>query len=402
MPKIICFFQIYIQIIIFSLFVLTYPVQANDSQFRVWLEVLIEEAKTKGIESNLLQVALGDVKLRPRVIELDRSQAEFQKPFWQYLDTRVSTARILKGKHLLSENRQLLSNIEHKYGVPGRFLVAFWGLETNYGSYMGSFPVIESLVTLAFDDRRSSFFRSELFYALEILQSQSLSVDEMKGSWAGAMGHTQFMPSTFAAYGQDGDSNGVVNLWQSLPDVFASSANYLDQLGWDSGYTWGREVLLPPGFDYSMIGIKKVKKIALWKSIGVKSIEGRVLPITNIAASIVLPIGFRGPAFMVYKNFRIIMSWNKSIAYALSVGHLADRLIGLPPLKSKRNRIDILNADEITKLQIYLNASGFPSGIPDGKIGSLTKSAVMQYQFSRGMVVDGYPDKAFFKKIFDN
>ena len=296
----------------------------------------------------------------------------------------------------------MLDKIEHEYGVPGRFLVAFWGLETNYGSYMGPFPVIESLVTLAFDDRRSSFFRSELFYALEILQSQSLSVDEMKGSWAGAMGHTQFMPSTFAVYGQDGDSNGVVDLWQSLPDVFASSANYLDQLGWDSGYTWGREVLLPKGFDYSMIGIKKVKKIALWKSIGVKTIEGKALPTTNIAASIVLPIGFRGPAFMVYKNFRIIMSWNKSIAYALSVGHLADRLIGLAPLKSKRNRIDILNVDEIAKLQTYLNTSGFPSGTPDGKIGSLTKSAVMQYQLSRGMIVDGYPDKAFFKKIFDD
>ena len=405
MLKIITFLQIPIKIVAVSILIsviLSAPVKADDIAFNKWLLVLIDEARKKGIDNAVLQVTFQNVKPRPRVIELDRSQAEFQEPFWKYLDKRVSTQRISRGTHLLKKNRKLLNRIEQKYGIPGRFLVAFWGLETNFGSYMGPFPVIESLVTLAFDRRRSSFFRSELFHALAIIQNQGLSVNEMRGSWAGAIGHTQFMPSTFVKYGQDGDLNGTIDLWRSLPDVFASSANYLDQMGWSEGYTWGREILLPPNFDYSMSGLKISQKIEFWRGQSIYSIDGGVLPTVDITASVVVPNGSKGPAFLVYNNFRIIMHWNNSISYALSVGHLADRIIAMPPLKSKRYRIDTLSREEIVSLQIYLNSTGYNSGEPDGTIGPMTNSAVMKFQSNKGMISDGYPDRVLFNSIFLN
>ena len=313
----------------------TNPGQAAEEQsigskgsFEDWLLALVHEAEQRGFSDETLLSAFSGVEPIPRVIELDRRQPEFTQTFWSYLNGRVSETRIREGRRLLKEHAVLLKEIEEKYGVQGRFLVSFWGLETNFGKFLGGFPVIDSLATLAYDQRRSAFFRAELFHALGVLENNHIGRERMAGSWAGAMGQPQFMPSTFARYAVDEDGDGKKDIWATLPDVFGSAANYLSQLGWDNQYTWGREVALPDGFDLDLAGLATKKPLAEWQTLGVRRIDGRDLPTAGINGAVILPAGIRGPAFLVYGNFEAILSWNRSLLYAVSVGHLADRLIG--------------------------------------------------------------------------
>ncbi|MEN8265023.1 MAG: lytic murein transglycosylase [Nitrospirota bacterium] len=299
---------------------------ASADGFVEWLELLRDEAISRGISEQTLDTALAGAQPLERVIELDRNQPEFKKDYQSYLKMTVTEFRIKKGRKMLEEHRALLENISTQYGVQPRFLVAIWGMETNFGTYLGSFPIINSLVTLAYDERRSKFFRAELLNALRILDEGHITVSDMKGSWAGAMGQVQFMPSTFISFAVDGDKDGRKDLWHSLPDVFASASNYLSRYNWSGNWTWGREVLLPPGFDQEMAGMKINKLLSEWQDLGIRRINGDNLPEAPINASLILPSGSSGPAFLVYQNYRAIYRWNRSHFYALAVCRLSDRI----------------------------------------------------------------------------
>ncbi len=371
------------------------PQQAFDE----WLVDLTAEAKARGISEETLTLAFAGVKPVPRVIELDRRQPEFTQTFWRYLDTRVSDSRIEQGRTLLRTHGPLLREIEQKYGVQGRFLVAFWGLETNFGQYLGGFKVIDALATLAHDPRRSAFFRTQLFDALGIIDDGHIQPGAMMGSWAGAMGQPQFMPSTFARHAVDENGDGRKDIWDTLPDVFGSAANYLSALGWDNEFTWGREVKLPEHFDLDLANLRTKKSLSEWQQLGVRRIDGRDLPNVEIQGAVILPAGYRGPAFLVYSNFDAIMSWNRSLLYAISVGHLADRLAGLGRLQSPRNAEEPLSRTDVEVMQAALNGLGFDAGEPDGQAGPRTRAAVRAFQKDRGLPADGYADKRVFDTI---
>ena len=365
---------------------------ACSGDFSEWLEGLRQEARAKGISEAILHEALDDLHPIPRVIELDRRQPEFTQSFWRYLDARVTAGRIERGRMLLELHAELLGSIEKQYGVQPRFLVAFWGLETNFGDYLGSFPVIGSLATLAHDPRRSDFFRSELLAALSILDDGHITAKEMFGSWAGAMGQPQFMPSTFIRFAVDADGDGRRDIWHSLPDIFASAANFLSESGWQGDKTWGREVRLPPGFNLELTGLAIEKNLAAWQILGVRKINGNDLPRVNMKASLILPAGHAGPAFLVYNNYRTTLQWNRSDLYAIAVGHLADRIAGKNPLTTVRPASEQrLSRNQVEKMQELLNAQGFDPGPIDGVIGSQTREAIKEFQRTAKLPADGHP-----------
>jgi membrane-bound lytic murein transglycosylase B len=378
-------------IIITTLSALVLPAQGSDD-FSIWLEGLRQEAREKGISETTLHEALDNLQPIPRVIELDRRQPEFTQTFWSYLDARVTEDRIERGRMLLELHAELLESIEKQYGVQPRFLVAFWGLETNFGDYLGSFPVIGSLATLAHDPRRSDFFRSELFAALSIIDDGHIPANEMIGSWAGAMGQPQFMPTTFVRFAVDADGDGRRDIWYNLPDVFASAANFLSKSGWQEDKTWGREVMLPPAFNLELTGLEVEKSLAAWQVLGVRKITGDDLPRVNIKGSLVLPAGHAGPAFLVYNNYRTILQWNRSDLYAIAVGHLADRIAGKGPLVTTRPASEQqLSRIQVEKIQELLAAQGFDPGPVDGVVGSQTRQAIKEFQRTAKLPADGYP-----------
>ena len=292
--------------------------------FAEWREGVRNEALGLGISTAIFDAAFADVEPIPRVIELDRSQPEVTLTFDQYVERVVPESRVAKGRKLLAEHRDLLEPIGRKYGVPLRFIVALWGIETNFGQYLGGFPVIASLATLAYDGRRSAYFRQELLHALRILEDGHITPEAMMGSWAGAMGQSQFMPSSFVNYAVDHDGDGRRDIWGTQGDVFASAANYLAQAGWRAGETWGRRVTLPAGFDHALTGLEVKKTLAEWQALGLRRADGTDLPQADISGSVVLPGGEGGPAYIVYNNYRTIMRWNRSFYFATSVGLLAD------------------------------------------------------------------------------
>lgn len=391
------------KIVFFILYLLitTTPLPAIAREnFTDWLTALRIEALAKGISTQTFDHAMAGVKPIDRVIELDRRQPEFTQTFWRYLDIRVSRERIDRGRLLLEKHHALLNEIYARYGVQPRFLVAFWGLETNFGDYLGSFSVIGSLATLAYDERRSSFFRSELLAALTILEDGHTTPEAMKGSWAGAMGQPQFMPSTFVRFAVDHDGDGRRDIWHSLPDVFASAANFLASSGWQADKTWGREVQLPKGFDLDLAGLSSQRLLAEWQETGVRRMDGRDLPDVAIKASLVLPSGHDGPAFLVYQNFRTILNWNRSNLYAVAVGHLADRLAGQGPLLTKRPESDEpLSRDQVIEIQQLLSDRGYYLGTADGIAGSQTRTAIKKFQRQFDLPADGHPSPVLLKKL---
>lgn len=300
----------------------------SDQAFQSWLDDLRSEAREAGISGKTLDDALRDVKPIRRVIRYDRRQPEFTQTFRQYIDSRITQNRVERGRALLKKHYGLLEDIHAEYGVPPRYIVAFWGLETNFGKHQGGFRVIDALVTLAYDQRRSDFFRAQLLVALKILEKGHITADQMKGSWAGAMGQMQFMPTTFAAYAVDYTEDGRKDIWNSVPDAFASAANFLAKLGWQSGQRWGRRVAVPDDFDPALATLKQKKPLRAWARMGVRQADGTALPKSDMKGSVILPEGRKGPAFIVYSNFSVIMGWNRSVNYALSVGLLADHLTG--------------------------------------------------------------------------
>lgn len=300
---------------------------AETQSFGAWLEDLRQEALSKGIAPATVQAALYDIEPIPRVIELDRNQPEFKLTFDQYLERVVPQGRVDLGRRKLAEHSALLEEIGAKYGVQPRFIVALWGVETDFGRLTGGFDVVPALATLAHDGRRSDFFRKELLDALHILDEGHVSPTAMDGSWAGAMGQSQFMPSSFRQFAVDYDGDGRRDIWGTEADVFASIANYLSSYDWHVNRTWGRPVRLPADFDPALVGVNIEKSLAEWQRLGVRTADGGALPKAPFPGSIVMPGGSDGPAFMVYSNYKVILRWNRSTYFATAVGHLAD-LIG--------------------------------------------------------------------------
>ena len=296
--------------------------------FAEWREGVRSEALDLGISPAIFDAAFSGIEPIPRIIELDRSQPETTITFAQYLERVVPDSRVAQGRKLLATHRALLEPIGREYGVPPRFIVALWGIETSFGKFLGGFPVIGALATLAHDGRRSAYFRQELLEALRILEDGHITPDAMVGSWAGAMGQSQFMPSSFVRYAVDHDGDGKRDIWGTHADVFASAANYLAQAGWREGETWGRQVRLPAGFDPALADLKVKKTLAEWQKLGLRRANGADLPQAAMSGSVVMPGGEEGPAYLVYDNYRTIMRWNRSFYFATSVGLLADRIGG--------------------------------------------------------------------------
>lgn len=363
-----------------------------EQDYAAWLADLRAEAASRGVSAATIDAAfaLAPAPL-PRVIELDRSQPEFVQTFTGYMNLRMSAARIARGQRLMSEHRELFTEVQQKYGVQPHYLTSFWALESDFGQQTGGFSVLNALATLAWDPRRAQFFRDQFMAALRIIDEGHITAEGMTGSWAGAMGQLQFMPDTFEAYAVDGDGDGKIDIWKSLPDVLHSAANYLSQAGWKGDERWGREVLLPAGFDFGLAGTDIRKPVSEWNALGIRRVDGAPLGNAAIEGSIIVPAGVNGPAFLAYNNFRTTMVWNRSTFYAISVGHLADRFIGEGPIQHMpQNEERPLTREEVWEMQNLLNGLGFDAGTPDGSVGSRTREAVRAYQISRNLPPDSY------------
>lgn len=370
------------------------PALARDDGFSQCIAGLQDRAKARHLPAWVIDDVMAKLKPQPRVIELDRAQPEFTQTFADYFYRRVTPQRIQRGRRLLKQYHHFLADLTSRYGVPGRYLVAFWGLETNFGANLGTMPTLDSLATLACDKRRSDYFADELLTALTLLNRESLSPRDMQGSWAGAVGHTQFMPSAYLKYAVDGDHDGHINLWKSRRDALASAANFLANLGWQRGDRWGREVLLPDDFPYAQTGLANRRALSHWADLGVTRTDNSALPRVDLQAAVLLPAGHTGPAFLVYDNFDVIMKWNRSEFYGLSVGLLADRLIGAGGLARPPSTTEqALSRAMIERIQGRLNHLGFDAGAADGVMGPATRSALRAFQKSAGIIADGYPDR---------
>ncbi|WP_298859087.1 lytic murein transglycosylase [uncultured Sulfitobacter sp.] len=374
--------------------------ERSNAGLQAWIADFRADALAAGISAQVYDASMAKVTFSPKVVERDRNQSEFTKTIWDYLETAVSDLRISNGKAALKQQRKALIAIEAEYGVPAEIVTAIWGLESAYGTFRGTDPVLTSMASLAYDARRAAFFRYQLISALTILSIGETDVENLRGSWAGAMGHTQFMPSSFFAHAVDWDGDGKRNIWGDDPrDALASAAKYLKDNGWVTGQPWGVEVTIPAGFDYLLANREILKNPREWAALGIMDTSGKVVP-DHGPAAILLPAGKDGAAFMVFKNFEVIETYNTADAYVVAVGHLADRIAGAGPLRGDWPRPDrALTYDERIELQTALTAQGFDTQKIDAKIGPLTVNAVRGWQVSQGEVPDGYASPALLERV---
>lgn len=363
--------------------------QGSEAGFRNWVASFRPRALGAGISPAVFDSAMNEAHFMPSLIQLDRKQSEFSKPIWDYLDGAIGT-RGATGRAKAAQHASALAAIEARYGVPREVVLAVWGMESNFGANRGSTRIVPALATLAYDGRRGEFFAGELVAALRIIQSGDVDNAHMVGSWAGAMGHTQFMPSSFLSHAVDFTGDGRRDIWSDDPtDALASTAHYLRQNGWQPGQPWGAEVILPQGFDYNRVSKSVVMSGPQWAALGVRTANGAAVP----SGAIIAPAGARGPAFLITENFRAILKYNASDSYALAVSYLGDAIAGRPDIQGAWPRGDRpLSNSEKSEIQRLLMAKGFDTGGVDGKLGSKSVEAVKSFQRSRGMVPDGYAD----------
>ncbi|MCB6177748.1 lytic murein transglycosylase [Rhodobacter sp. Har01] len=364
----------------------------SEAGFRQWVTDFRGKALQAGVPAATWDRALREAHFLPEVVERDRRQTEFTKTIWDYLDVAVSEDRVALGQTALAANAALFDRIEAAYGVDREVVAAIWGLESAYGAYRGTTPTVSALATLAYDVRRAAFFETQLIQALKILDEGHVAPEDMLGSWAGAMGHTQFMPSSWAEFAVDFNGDGRRDIWGDDPaDALASTANYLAHWGWTKGQPWGLEVRLPEGFDYDQTTERVKKPVADWRAMGVAPMAGGTLP-EGPEGSIILPAGHTGPAFLIFPNFQVIERYNLADAYVIGIGHLADRLAGGPAIAAPWPRQwRALTLEERKDLQSLLVALGHDTGGVDGRIGPKTIASVKAWQKARGDVPDGYP-----------
>ncbi len=367
------------------------------ASFEQWRERFRREALATGILPQVFDRAFAGVTPDPGVIRADRSQPEFSRPVWDYLDGALSTARISGGQKLLARHAALLQQLENRYGVSRYTLVAIWGLESSFGQVTGNRPVIRSLATLAYEGRRPDFARSQLLAALQILQQGDIRPEYMQGSWAGAMGQTQFIPSTYQEYAVDFDGDGRRDIWNSTADALASTARYLQASGWQGRQPWGFEVQLPRQFDYALADPELQLPVARWRQLGVQGIPAGH---DSELASLLLLAGYRGPAFLTLNNFRSVLHYNNSSSYALAISLLAERFQGRGTLQARWPRQDVpLSRSERIELQQQLASLGFNPGSADGIIGANTRQAIRAYQKANGWPADGYPTQQLLGRL---
>jgi len=433
-------------------------------EFSLWLNELQQDAVAAGISDKTATATISHIELLPNVVMLDQAQPEFISPFNEYYQRRLDTQKIARGRDLLAQHAVILSQIEAQYGVPKAILLAFWGMETNYGLNQGNIDTLSALATLAYDGRRSGFFRNQLFDAMRMIDAGNANVDQFLGSWAGAFGNMQFMPTTFMLYAVDGDGDKQIDVVNSFADSFASAANYLSQVGWRKGEPVMIEVHLPANFEWQNARYNLRKPVSEWLRLGVttmpawqdtvnskailvgtssnqykskkqsnlykvaykkvknkrlknsslknhpplyvqfasNTLSNSALADINGQASIVLPQGWRGPAFMVFDNFDAVMDWNRSINYAISVVQLAKRINGEPDiLGGQFAEAGALTFQQMLELQAALNARGFDAGEPDGLPGIQTQAAIRAYQLSQHIPADGYAGPNVFNIVKD-
>ncbi|MCC5973171.1 MAG: lytic murein transglycosylase [Rubellimicrobium sp.] len=362
--------------------------------FDAWLGGFRGRAASNGINQSTLDAALRGAGFLPGVIDRDRNQTEFTRTLEDYLSIAASDDRIAKGRANLAQHRALLAEIEGRFGVESHVVTAIWGLESMYGERRGTIPVVSSTATLAYDGRRGAFFEQQLTAALRILQNGDTTPDRMVGSWAGAMGHTQFIPTTYLSFAVDFRGDGRRDIWSDDPtDGLASAANYVARSGWTRGQPWGVEVRLPEGFNRAQAGRTTTRSVADWTGQGVRDMDGR--PVADHGpASIILPAGPAGPAFMTFRNFTVLTRYNNSEFYVIGVGHLSDRLRGGPEIRGNfpPDAQGLTKADR-QEIQRRLTARGFDTQGVDGVIGTNTRAAITAFQQSRGLPVTGEPSR---------
>jgi len=375
-------------------------VEPAEPSFAAWREAFKSEALAAGVSAATFDRAFAGVQPNPDILAKDEVQPEYTRPIWSYLDTAVSPERLATGRQLLADNRAALLRATKPYGVEPQIVIAIWGLESAYGASTGGYNVIEALATMAYGSSRPAVFRKNLIDALLILEAGDIMPQDMRGSWAGAMGQTQFMPAAFRQYAIDGDGDGKRDIWRSLPDVFASTAGYLAAHGWRSGQPWGAEVRLPANFPWELAEIDVAKTVAEWRKLGVRRADGKVLPKVHSPASIIAPAGHRGPAFIVFDNFRTILDYNNSLSYALAVAHLADLMVGKPDFVAQWPREEPpLSHTDKQDLQNLLVERGYDPGDNDGVIGPKTRVAIRLFQREIGEVPDGFATVALLTRL---
>lgn len=378
---------------------------AQSSDFQRWVRDFRATAVSAGVSGALYDRVFAGMEPDPRIKVSAENQPEFVRPIWHYLDSAVSADRISHGQTMVDEWSGWLDRIEKTYGVNRHVVLAIWGMESSYGRVLDNPNIMRStpraLATLAFKDRkRARFARRQLIAALKILQNGDVSLEQMQGSWAGAMGHTQFIPTTYEAYAVDITGDGKRDIWNSVPDALASTAAYLSKVGWRPGETWGYEVVLPKGFDYSLSNQSQEKSLRSWSRLRIKRVNGLAFPRPSDRARLYTPAGAKGPAFLLLKNFSVIKRYNNSNAYALAVGHLSDRLLGFDDFDASWPRNDRpLTSTQKVELQTQLQRLGYKPGKADGKVGNRTRRAIQAFQRDIRQVPDGYASLELLKRL---
>ena len=370
----------------------------RDDDFARWLRGFRTRALAQGVSARVFDRAYDGVQPDREVLQRESSQPEFNRPIWEYLDSAVSASRIENGQRMLREHRRILDEIEARYGVDREVIVAVWGMESAYGRLRGTAPLIPSLTALAMGSRRAGFYEEQLIGALRILQAGDVDARHLVGSWAGAMGHTQFIPTSYLAYAVDFRGDGHRDIWSDDPtDSLASTAAYLSRHGWQNDQPWGLEVRIPSGFNPRLANTRR--PVAEWVGLGLNPVRGGAMPRSG-EATLLFPAGSRGPALLVFQNFRVIKRYNNADAYAIGVGHLADRLRGGSAFQGSWPRDDRpLTRAEREELQRLLARSGHYSGAVDGRVGQGTLAAVRDWQASRGLPPDGYVSLALLQAM---
>jgi membrane-bound lytic murein transglycosylase B len=365
---------------------------AADAKFAAFVQNFRVTALAAGIRPETYDRSMAGIARNPRVEQANLEQPEFVKPIWDYLDTAVSDKRVAKGVELLAANAEMLGRIERRFGVSRQYLVAIWGIESNYGAAMGHLNMFEALATLAYDGPRADYAQKQLIAAFKMEERENLDPKQMTSSWAGAFGQTQFVPSTFLTDAVDGDGDGKIDLWNSPADALASTALLLANAGWADDPVWGYEVTLPAQFDYGDADIDTMKTLTAWKALGVRKANGDALPAGERNAAIIVPAGAHGPAFIVFDNFKTVLKYNNAQSYALAVCYLADRIQGGAPVTTVWPRQEVsLTRDERIAFQNDLKKLGYDPGDVDGVLGRKVRTSLRAYQKARGLPADGFP-----------
>jgi lytic murein transglycosylase len=371
----------------------------NTGDFGTWLDAFRKEAIAQGVTRATVASALDGVTLDPGVIARDRRQSFFAQGFLSFSDKLISDNRIRNGQARLKQHRELFAKVEKDFGVPGPVIAGLWALESDYGASMGKLPVLRALATLAYDCRRSEKFRAELLDTLRIIDRGDLSPEEMIGSWAGELGQTQFLPAHYLNHAVDYDGDGRRNLIASVPDVIASTANFLVHLGWRRGEPWLQEVRVPANLAWDQADLAVQHPRSKWAAWGVTLPNGKPLPTDALPASLLLPMGRHGPAFLAYQNFQVYLQWNSSLIYCITVAYLGTRLDGAPPVFRGSGPIPELSLDEVKELQQLLARRGYEVGEIDGKLGAATRGSVKAMQMKLGLPADSYPTAELIERL---